>query len=1064
MLKVYKASAGSGKTFRLVLEYILLVLKHPVNYRRILAVTFTNKATAEMKERVVQELYQLSVEQSTPYLHLIEKETGLSTPEIASKARQSLQSILYDYHRFSISTIDKFSQRVIKAFNRETGIVPNYQVELDTDVLLQEAADRMIASLGNNTPLLRWLEEFVEEKIADGRNFSVENDIRNLGSELFNEQLQKELPSLQQFFEDSGNGNAYLGKLQQIIRKFEIDLKKIASQMVQCYTDQNFKLEDFSYQKSSPVAMIEKAANGVVPEAFGNRYYEWLGSADKWVAKKHIRRDELTKLVANSLLPQLISFNNYFESHSRDYFTAMAVKREWYMMMVLMDLNREISRVSRERNVLAMASSNMLLQAIIDDNDAPFIYEKIGNIYHHFMLDEFQDTSGMQWRNFKPLLDNGLAQGKFSLVVGDVKQSIYRWRNSDWNILGSKIYDDFSHQKIETNHLDVNFRSDANIVSFNNEFFAGIKSALLAHEDLSNKKEGYSLHLEQLYNDIAQYSSRDEIKGYIRIEQLENSDNNFTDRALHRLLSQVCELQDMGYSPDDIAILIRKKDQGSLIINYFLQASLQPEYQKYQLKIVSDESLFIAASAAVNFVAGVLQFLSQPDDLINRGTILHLYMNLPQTGRTKQTNEVWYLPPEYAEIFEIQLGEKLRSVAAKISFSGLEEIITTICATFSLFNLPSELPYLQTLIDKVAEVRRSALLDLSNFSLWWHDRGVKISVQASESSDAIRLLTIHKSKGLQFKAVLVPFFNWSWLNNRQGVMWCKPATEPFNRVSLVPVEAGSGLMRTHFAGNYQDELFNLLIDNLNMVYVAFTRAQSVLMVNFPGTYRQGAFTEFLDKALQSMAVPARFEEGGDVSAVYEWGKPETIHTVSEVRTATPSQAWAHFDFTGRLRLRSEINELEPSSRAGISKSDLGNTVHLLLSQIVTVADVDNVLKRAQKSQLLKGILAEDIAETMTKMLRSPEVSEWFDGSWKVMNERILLTPESQYRPDRLMVKGNSAIIVDYKTGAAELPEHLKQIKTYCGLVKAGGYEEVSGFIWYLQSERIVKAYPEGEQT
>ena len=1062
MLKVFKASAGSGKTFRLVLEYIVLLLRHPANYRRILAVTFTNKATAEMKERVVKELFQLSEGANSKYLDLIQIETGLTPIQIAAKAGVALQLILYDYNRFSISTIDKFSQRVIKAFNRESGIVPNYQVELDTELLLQEAADRLIGSLGNNTPLLRWLEEFVEEKISDGRNFSIEDDIINLGGELFKEELQKATGELQAFFADAERGKSYLAQLHRMIQKFESEVSAKARIVVDTYHNEGFTIDDFAFSKGGIAGILEKSLSEIVTK-LGSRVFECLASAEKWVVKKHPKRDQIIELADTTLIPLLKDFIDVYEAGATDYFTAKAIKRQWYMMMVLMDLYREIGTLSRERNILPMASSNMLLQAIIDDNETPFIYEKIGNIYHHFMLDEFQDTSGMQWQNFKPLLENGLAQGKFSLVVGDVKQSIYRWRNSDWNILGSKIFTDFAHQEIGVNHLDINYRSDATIVQFNNDFFTTIREFLL-HEDLQTSESDYAQQLEQLYSDTIQQCSSKSKAGYVRIEKIETSNSDFDEMTLIRLLEQVCELQDKGYAPSDIAILVRKKDQGALVLEYFLKASSLPEYQRYNLRIVSGESLFIKASPAVNFIAGVLHYLTRPNDLINRATLLHLYMNLTNRDRSDEPTGNWFLPPDFTPLFDDHLLEKLNFIESRISFSSLEEIVTSISSAFSLFEIPSELPYLQTFIDKISEVRKSSLLDLSNFSEWWEERGSKISVQASESSDSIRLLTIHKSKGLQFKAVLIPFFSWSWRNNNNEILWINPHSAPFNQVPLVPVALTSALLRTHYTKSYQNELFNLLVDNLNMVYVAFTRAESVLMVNYPGEFQKSSFTLFLDSTLQKLVEPKFKESGGINSSVFEWGELEKQEgNPADILARTPV-TWVHHDFSGRLRLRSDFSGLDESTTDGLTGVEMGKIVHTILSQIETKDDVAPALLRAQKARLLNGTVMQTITEMVNRMINKTEAESWFDGTWKVLNERILLTSDAVYRPDRVMIKNNIAVVVDYKTGANVSSGHIQQLQTYCRLIETSGISEVSGYLWYIQLDQITKAYPDNQIT
>ncbi len=1065
MLTVYKASAGSGKTFRLVLEYLKLVLVKPSNYRQILAVTFTNKATAEMKERILDQLGRLSGGLDTSYLDKLQEETGLSEIQLRSKARSALESLLFDYDHFSVSTIDRFTQRILKAFNREIGVNPNYLVEADSDLLISEAVDRMVASMDSHSPLLSWLESFVEEKIRNNQSFAVENDLKSLGKELFRESLQSRLSNLTRFFSEKENNRDYLKMLHAIIRCFENNLKKQAGEIVDIYTSEGFTLDDFSYGNGGIAGFLEKMAKGSWIEKTGPRVTGCAASSASWAARKHPRYAEIICLAEEKLMPRLVRLLDYIENESRNFFTARAIVSEWFTTAVLVDLNQEISTLGREKGILPLAGSNLLLKSIIDGTDTPFIYEKAGNTWRFYMLDEFQDTSEMQWDNFKPLIGNSLSVGLDNLVVGDVKQSIYRWRNSNWNILDHQIHRDFPGSVSEIT-LHSNYRSGKKIVEFNNGFFRLFSDQIAGYPKLQPIPD-LSRQVKEIYGDIVQQADAvTGSDGFVCIERLEDEDNDFFNLSLARLAEQVRFLLDKGYKAGDIAILVRKKDQGARIVRYFLDIASMPENRSYQLKVLSGESLFLKSSPAVNFLISLYRWFTDRENRLAKAEMLHLYKNyiepafsrMPEAGSPPKTPGGWILGEDWEQDFETFLGSALEAIGKKGSTSGMDELIIHACSVFRLFDVPSELPYLQALVDQAAMIRKNGINDISGFLQWWDETGKEVPVNINEEVDAIRLLTIHKAKGLEFRAVLIPFLSWNMFENtRKNILWCTPDVVPFNKAPLVPVGYSDKLAKTIFDGEYFRELANLLIDNLNLVYVAFTRAISVLWVNVPAVNKTDEIGSFVNMAVQKLTGQPGFEDSGRESGmVFSYGTlPITAGKVEARENELPGR-WIFHDFTDRLTLRRSSEDFLQLAETGTSQKNSGKTIHSILAWIRIASDVEQACRKALATGVLLPEEEGAVVRQLTRMVTHPEAKEWFSDDWKVYMETDLLSGDLTLRPDRMMIRGDRAVVVDYKTGGTKQESHIRQVRRYARILRESGFREVKGYLWYIGKNELVK--------
>ena len=551
------------------------------------------------------------------------------------------------------------------------------------------------------------------------------------------------------------------------------------------------------------------------------------------------------------------------------------VRNELRILGILIDLKEEIKILLNEKGWLQISDSNLLLSKIIGGSETPFVYEKIGNYFNYFMLDEFQDTSALQWSNFKPLVANSMAEGNQSLIVGDVKQSIYRWRNSDWNILAEQLFSDFPNFVPELKNLDKNWRSDAHIIDFNNAIIQQLKSTFSQHLFSDNDSEEWqrmNAKFETIYHDFHQKQGKQnaEKSGWVKVNFMDKED--FSTKSIQLLINEVKTLQDKGLAARDIAILIRRNREGTKIIEAFLEEAKQNPHSPYNLSVLSNESLFLHASKAVLFVIYIIEILLDKNNKISKAAALHLWFSslkpeiqknsvFTDSEQIKQTKnngqyqpENWQIPENFEEVFEQELGTFLLSTRQNLMFSSVDESLSEICGIFGLFTIDAEIPFLQTLIDKSGELKNSVANDLSNFLLWWNEKGKKTSVSVNEEVDSIRLLTVHKSKGLEFKAVIIPELNWDtgW-GSFSPTLWCSSASEPFNALPLFPVKATSKLENTIFKSEYIVEKASYFIDVLNLVYVAFTRAKSALFIHATNTDKPGkSVNSLLKVALENL--------------------------------------------------------------------------------------------------------------------------------------------------------------------------------------------------------------------
>ncbi|MFA5656639.1 MAG: UvrD-helicase domain-containing protein, partial [Dysgonamonadaceae bacterium] len=620
-LHVYKASAGSGKTHQLTGKYIRLLFTAPHNYRHILAVTFTNKATDEMKSRIVEELNNLAVGNESGFLKQLMAEFKLSEQTIRQQSKGILQSILHNYSSFSISTIDGFFQQTMRAFTREMGIAGGYKVEVDNKSFLPEIVDLMLNELDEdgNENLIDWLLDFMKERIEDNKTWKINDEIVKLAYNLFDERFITLSAPVQEQIKDKEALRLYKQKLYAIIRDYENRLKEIGKRAQNITNEHNLEFTDFSGSSRSQFRRFEAWAKGEFPDLTPT-FLKFPDDVTCWYVKK--TPDDIKNAIENAYNDGLNECVKEIISHYNDctnYITSEEILRLFNTLGILNDVNNRLQTYRRDSNMLFLSDTTELLNKIIADSESPFIYEKIGGRLNHFMIDEFQDTSTMQWNNFRPLLQESLSSGNYNLIVGDVKQSIYRWRNSDWRLLEEQIEQDFSKPNIQEHILGTNWRSDTNIIRFNNQFFE--YGARIMQDEFTGSDEEignsayFSTKIESAYNqvfqEVAPHRPSDEGSVSIRFIDEEEVDN-WKEEVLTQLPKTLEELQENKHNLKDIAILVRTQAEAVTISEALLLYKDENPESKYKYDFISNQALLLNNSSCIKAVVALLNYINSP--------------------------------------------------------------------------------------------------------------------------------------------------------------------------------------------------------------------------------------------------------------------------------------------------------------------------------------------------------------------------------------------------------------------------------------------------------------------
>jgi len=1066
-LTVYKASAGSGKTFTLATEYIRLIVENPTSYRNILAVTFTNKATEEMKMRILSQLYGIwqGLPESDNYLQVIVEKTDYPPKLIRERAGQGLSNLLHNYNYFRVETIDTFFQSVLRNMARELDLTTNLRIGLN-DVQVEElAVDQLIADLSTTDVMLQWILKYIMESISDEKTWNVISQIKRFGRTIFNNEYKEVSQALEQKMEEKGFFERYTTQLREIRKAAEERMILIGESFFDTLEGEGLSIDDLANKNRGIAGFFLKLQKGVFDPSIENATVaNCLGNPEKWCAKTHPRRDFILSL-AEGTLGDILRFA--IEERPRQwklYKSADLTLRHLNQLRLLGSIEKKVRELNENNNRFLLSDTQQLLHALIEGSDSPFIFEKIGTQLEHVMIDEFQDTSTVQWQNFRVLLDEAMShEGGSNLIVGDVKQSIYRWRSGDWRLLND-IEQQFRQQQIETIPLKKNYRSERNVITFNNHFFS--HAAELEYQEQQELNPEEAEQLKRAYADVMQEIPEGrEAAGEVCVTLLPAEDYQTT--TLQQVADTISELTKRGVPQREIAILVRVNNQIPVIAQYFLE-------QMSEVKIVSDEAFRLDASVAVNLLVEALRLLTHPDDLLTQAAIVKLY-HIDVLKEQTEDNELLLRTND----LNLLLPEAFRSQREVLITMPLYELAERLYAIFELERLNEQSAYVFAFYDQLASYVSENTADIDSFLAAWDESLCGKTIQ-SEETNGVRILSIHKSKGLEYNYVICPFCDWQLEKQSGNFLWCQPKEEPFSDLPIAPVDYSKNqMLGTIYEHDYLHEHLQNTVDNLNLLYVAFTRAKKGLYVfgkRGAKASRSGLIEQCLPLVAQEMpeAILSGIEEekgklqfslASLTSSVRKTNQASKPTTNPFLQPAEPVAVDFHYmesqvNFRQSNRSQAFIEADESDELERLNYIQTGSVLHQIFSMIRTTDDIEDALKQLQFEGVLydEQITPERITAMLRKRLQDPRVADWFSPRWNLFNECTILTIEDgevkERRPDRVMTDGQHWVVVDFKFGSPK-PEYDDQVREYMALIKTMQPEaEVNGYLWFVYSNKI----------
>ena len=1070
-LSVYKASAGSGKTFTLATEYIRLLVDNPLSYRNILAVTFTNKATEEMKMRILSQLYGIwkQLPDSSDYLEAIRQKTGFEPRLISERAGIALANILHNYNYFRVETIDTFFQSVLRNMARELDLTTNLRIGLNDTQVEELAVDQLIADLSTTDVMLQWILKYIMENISEDKAWNIISQIKNFGHTIFRDDYKAVSRQLEQKMQEEGFFEDYTRRLRELRQMAVEHMKEVAASFFDALEGEDLTIDDLANKSRGIAGFFLKLQKGIFDPSIENASVaNCLGNSEKWCAKSHPRRDLIISLAEGPLGDILRYAVGERPRQWKLYKSADLTLRHLNQLRLLSSIEQKVHELNESANRFLLSDTQQLLHSLIGESDSPFIFEKIGTQLEHVMIDEFQDTSTVQWQNFRVLLAEAMShEGSSNLIVGDVKQSIYRWRSGDWRLLND-IEQQFNAQQIETLPLKTNYRSERGIITFNNAFFR--QAADLEYATQRELGESEAKQLQRAYADVEQQiPAKRQSGGYVDIRLLPGSDD-YQELTLQHIAQTIGDLISQGIRQQDIAILVRANASIPHIAHYFME-------QMPQVTIVSDEAFRLDASQAVCLLVNALRLLIHPDDLLTKAAIVRTY-HCDVLGEHDEENELLlsttdldsHLPEDYIAHFNQLLS------------LPLYDLVERLYAIFGLETLDTQSAYVSAFYDRLSDYVNENATDISDFLREWDETLCSKTIQSDEN-EGVRIFSIHKSKGLEYDHVIIPFCDWT-IERGGNILWCTPTEEPFSDLPIAPIDySQKQMMGTIYEKDYLHEHLQNTVDNLNLLYVAFTRACKSLYVigRRGGKNTRSALIEqclplIVDK-LEAATLEGLEDEKGILHFAYPHSStnispssfllPPSSKNTSQNPFLQPSEpinvavrtfaSKVNFQQSNRSRNFVEGDDEDAQQRRQYIQT--GSVLHEIFSTIRTAADIPDALQRLQFEGVLydENITTERIKEMLKKRLEHPRVRDWFSNRWTLFNECTILSVEDgqlhERRPDRVMTDGHEWIIVDFKFGAPH-PEYQDQVREYMQLLASMGHQHISGYLWYVYSNRI----------
>ncbi len=1046
---IYDASAGSGKTYTLVKEYlkIILVSKKPDAYRNILAITFTNKAVHEMKSRVLESLSQFSrenpSEKALQLMQDISSDTGLSLNAITEKAKSIIKNLIHNYAAFDISTIDKFTHKVIRAFAHDLNLPITFEVSLDTEILLTEAVDAIIAEAGNDEELTKLLVDFTMEKTDDDKSWDISREIMETGKLILNENNREEITHF-----DKKKITDFIvikNKLTELTKELETACVDLANDALLLIENNGIDTNSFPYGTFPKHLNFLREKDS---RANNHRFREFDDIK--------IKKDAKDKAIIESIIPKLLEILDsiYIKIEKLLFYTAFL--KNITPLSLLNTLSNKLTEIQKEQGILSITEFNKLIHDQIQNQPAPFIYERLGEKYKHFFIDEFQDTSEMQWQNLIPLIDNAtssedlLGERGSLLIVGDPKQSIYRWRGgkAEQFIELSKDINPFNNPEKELFSLKTNWRSYSNIIDFNNQFFGFIANEF-AHNDYKDLYKNHSLQEEN--NKKGGYVNISFLPKTEKADYGEEENPAKVEMYLLATLNRIQKVKANGFSYKDIAILTRKKDNGIAIANYLTQQGIP---------ILSSESLLIGSSSEVQCIINVLYYLKNNNDRESKANFLYYIAST----REQRSNGTKLNDQEKLDIHDfIALGIEqnsetdfeqwlasfdihfsFKNTRKKSLYEATESIISKIIP------IEKRNAYVQFFLDIVLEQDIKKQAGISDFLLYWDANSVKLSIPSPEGKEAVRIMTIHTSKGLEFPVVIFPFAEEDYSKGPREKIWLNADEE---QVGLPKVLVDKNNNVSGYGESaaliYQQKKQEELLDDINILYVAMTRAEEQLYIisgivsrNKDGILPSNTasfFIKFLEEKNQ-------YDEG---KLEYEFGSAEKLSETEESKDET--------EIIPQLATTLNMKNIKIAQRESLMWNtkqqkaiEYGNILHEILSFIKTKDDIDLALTKAIENGLIVSSQKEYVLKTIYEIVNHQDLSLFFSNEHKILNEKTIIQKEGNLViPDRMVLtKQNEIYLLDYKTGTHQTKYQL-QLENYQKAIEKMGFKVTKKALVYI---------------
>ena len=1035
--QVYNASAGSGKTFTLVKQYlkVLLTSSDLFMFQKVLAITFTNKAAGEMKARVLFYLEEFAEGSESDLFKNILSETNLDATIIQERSKKILDAILKNYAAFSITTIDSFTHKIIKSFAFDLGLSLNFEVEMDAISLLNEAVDVLISKIGADQKLTDLLIEYSLDKIDDDKSWDISKDLNDFAKILLNEDDVKHFrkladKKLEDFFE-------LKNKIQKSNKGIEKEYKVFGNEVLSFIETSGVQLSDFAYtgeypkhfQKLTKLRFLKfddlkfDARLNTVIEDGKNLFAGKASAASKDTIQEISEQLRLYYCQSKDL------YNRTYSSYLLNKITLKSI----IPLAVLNNVNSELNNIKEDNNIRLNAEFNQLISDNIKNEPAPFIYEKIGQRFQHYFIDEMQDTSVLQWQNLIPLIENALAQENSNLLlVGDGKQAIYRWRGGkaeQFIDLGSNEVNPFNIQK-EIKNLETNYRSYSEIINFNNTFFSHTAN-FLNNESYKNLFLQGNVQLENAKKG-----------GFVSLSFLEKEEEKEDEKVKYpkKVLEKINQLKEDFYL-NEICVLTRTKKDGIAVADYLSENGVS---------IISSETLLLKNNSKINFIIDFLYSIQNINDEEKRFEVLyflhaHLKLKVPKNEFFKKQIKL-----TNASIFE-----NLKSYGISFNFSVFQQVpfyekIEEIIRGFKLVN--SSNAYVQFFLDVVLEQQRKAT-DIGDFLEFWELKKDKLSIVASENTNAVQVMTIHKSKGLEFPVVIFPC-DVNIYKQINPKVWFDDLPKEYDfKELLIDYKKDLSLINARGLEIYNQQREELELDNFNLLYVSLTRAVEQLHVitekkiSANGVenmnHYSGVFINYLKE--QNLWQEDRLEY--NFGNIERTKNKEVTESLAEIHQKFISTPWQEHNIV----LLASASKLWDTAQG--KAIDFGNLFHEMLSKIITKNDVNLVTIQYHQKGFINKIQLKLIKEMMYLVVDHPKLAVYFSDKATVFNEREIVDFDNQVViPDRLVFNDlNEVTVIDYKTGSPS-SEHHQQLLKYERVLKSMGFKVDKKLLIYINTE------------